>query len=540
MQTQFGEVPTPKRVDVVHDKEGNITGIHLYESWSGKDDNPTTILTKQGEYFVTNGEDPEYYTYNEKTNQLKNHTQAIKDEAEAKAQKEAAAATQNEILENLKKAAEEEIKPQEPKFGLGEDVQQPVTKGPDFKEVFAKNKTVNIDETGSNQRLTKNNQWNTNLVVPKKATFNEEGVPDRIAIELPSDYGSKNADGVAQKRYQVLYYNAETGRYADRMGVREFEMNITDDGIKLKQINPDDKKVKTFLDNNTKVVAKNAEKVLTDDGAKIDKKVIKDDASAQEILNNLANRNTAWQTYLTVGTDNGYLTGSNGLLEKLTDHSQFKTLEQIQPAIDGLMAAIPDNDDIKASPEYKAVETALAELNASGTLKDGKITQLDNAFRELAKTHMQSSQGVNYAHNSFIVGGYGKVVIQPNKSDSMWMTDAKITIGEQEYTFEYGGRTVDFQDLVENLNDNKRENLAFISNDPLANNRHGEIKFNIEKAEVAKKDIRFKSDGNEYPVKVEADANGVKTAFVYSPDGKTKVPVEDVLNGRKPMPQNVA
>lgn len=86
--------------------------------------------------------------------------------------------------------------------------------------------------------------------------------------------------------------------------------------------------------------------------------------AAETLVNRLADRNTSWETYLQTGTENGSLTGSNGLLEKLFDAGaiksedgktsvSYKTYKNLKPAIDGLMASIPDSTEIKILPNTR-------------------------------------------------------------------------------------------------------------------------------------------------------------------------------------------
>ena len=82
------------------------------------------------------------------------------------------------------------------------------------------------------------------------------------------------------------------------------------------------------------------------------------------------------------------------------------------------------------------------------------------------------------------------------------------------------------------------DKLSLIRNDITGNNRHGEIKFNAERAQKLT-NLRFNDGVNSYPIKVKVnDAGEIVGAFVYSPDGKNKVEIEDLLNGRVKMPQN--
>lgn len=452
-----------------------------------------------------------------------------------------------------------------------EDTPKPVEKqtenivkeAPNFKEVFEKSgKKVNIDETGSSQRLTKNNTWTTDVIVPKRANYDGKGVPKEIAIALPSDYGEKGADGVAQKRYQTLkLVDPENNVYSDRAGVRHFEMNLTDDGINLKQVSynngkisdltsKDSDKVKTFLDNNVKIVEKEVENdyqkehkspfVRSDmnrDAARLIK--LENKEAAEALVNRLADRNTAWETYLQTGTENGSLTGSNGLLEKLFDAGSiksedgktsvsYKTYKNMKPAIDGLMASIPDNKEIKNSPEYKKIEALIQKLsNTKGTMNHNQVRDLDTALMELAKKNMVNPQGTNYANNSYLRSANNKVLIQPDNANSMWRTDAKFTMGGKDYYF-YRNDAVydkcyDFQDIV-GLN-------KLITNDVTANNRKGELTFNADKLNTEESYYFQTRGGRKLSVTVEDNI-----AFLTDKDGN-KFPLNDILNGRIPMPE---
>lgn len=239
-------------------------------------------------------------------------------------------------------------------------------------------------------------------------------------------------------------------------------MNLTDDGINLKQVSydngkisaltsKDSDKVKTFLDNNVKAVEKEVEtgyqkehksKLVGSDMNRDTGRLIKLESkeAAEALVNRLADRNTSWETYLQTGTENGSLTGSNGLLEKLFDAGviksedgktsvSYKTYKNLKPAIDGLMASIPDNTEIKNSPEYKKIKILTEELSKTkGTMNHNKVRDLDTALMELAKKNMVNPQGTNYANNSYLRSANNKVLIQPDNSNSMWRTDAKFTM----------------------------------------------------------------------------------------------------------------
>ncbi len=420
-----------------------------------------------------------------------------------------------------------------------------------FAEVFAKNKTVNISEKGSRQRLTAKEEWTTNLSIPKSAEYTEDGLPTKLSIALPSDYGFVGADGKKQVRYQTLKLSDPTNMiYTDGAGVRKFKMEVTEDGIKLSLVDTADSDIKSFLDKNTEIVAEDAqEKALTDNKDKLE---IKSKEDSDKLMQRLADRNSAWETYLQAGSDNGYLTGTHGLLEKLVDESDttgIKTYNDLKPAIDGLLARIPE--DLRTTPEYKKIEEALSKLaskpdadiksawyNQMFRIGNTPIRDLDLALENFAKAHLAGRvQGSNQANNAFLVGGTGsnRVVIQPERQDSMWKSDAKFTIGGKDYylyqTRTIMDRTVDFQDLVEYEDDGKLDKLSLIRNKSTGNNRQGEIEFNPERA--AAENFYFQTKGGKkLPVVVE---DGV--AYVQSSDGSTKVPVNDILNGRADMPE---
>lgn len=479
----------------------------------------------------------------------------------------------NEWIEEKTKVSTETTAPSEetPKTEPEEEVVD--IELPKFKEVFEKSgKKATIDETGSSQKLTRNNTWNTDVVIPKRANYDGNGVPKEIAIALPDDYGSKGADGVAQKRYQTLkLIDPENNIYSDKAGIRKFQMNIADDGITLKQVNyengkiaelsaKDSEKVKAFLDQNVKTVEKEVDKnyhkehkspfVRSDmnrDATQLIKLGNKENAEA--LVGRLADRNTAWQTYLQAGTENGSLTGSNGLLEKMYDAGNikskdgkssvaYKTYDSIKPAIDGLMAAIPDNKTTRNSAEYKEIKALVKELSESkGTMPHDKVRDLDTAFMKLAKKNMVNPQGTNYANNSYLRSANNAVLIQPDYANSMWRSDAKFTLGGKNYYFYRDDllwdKCYDFQDIVGN---NK-----LITNDSTANNRKGEISFNADKLDANESYYFQRFGGREIPVIIE---NGV--AYIEDPKVVTKdkngkavpkrIPLNEILNGRVPMP----
>lgn len=411
----------------------------------------------------------------------------------------------------------------------------------DTKAAFEKVKSITVDSTGSKQKLWLQDVRDTGVVVLKKKGFAENGLPKEIAIELPGSYGQKSADGVQQKRYQHwVLLDAEKGIYGDRAGIRKFQASIDEEGkIKFTQVDINDAKIKDFLNKNTKVAAEKAKEA----GLNEKQNKFKDDLTKEDtktLLDKMSDRNQAWETYLQVGTENGYLTGANGLFEELSDEGLATTFKDIEPAINGLLSRVPE--DVVASPEYAEVAKIVDGMRANPDANFNKVARdLDNALINLAKTHMAGNvQGTNHANNSFLVGGTGanKVTIQPEKADSMWKTDAKFTIGGQDYyMYEpnealWIDRTVDFQDLVTHKGEGDR---ALITNDVTGNNRYGAIKFDAKKLESMGENI-YLEGGNpkrKYDIKAE---DGV--AYIYSPDGSVKVPIEDVLNGRAGLPAN--
>lgn len=415
------------------------------------------------------------------------------------------------------------------------------------KDTIAKTKTVTVDSGNSKQRLVSQKNWQTGFVVPRNAKYAENGLPTKVSIRLPKEYGTKGPDGKVHVGYQDWkLIDAEKGVYTDKAGLRKFQIQIQDGKVSFNQIDINDKKIKKFLDDNTKIAAEKAKaNGLNEQQNKME---IKDAKAAKDIMSDLADRNKAWETYLQTGSDNGYVTGSQGLIEKLVDESAttgIKTYKDLKPALDGLMARVPQTPEVLNSAEYKAVTKILNEMKAApnkelttgwfrGTIKGNPARELDEALTNLAKTHLAGKvQGTNHANNSYLVGGNGKVIIQPDKSSSGFMSDAKITIdGKDYYLYQERflmDRTVDFQDSVQHKDDGTRDELSVIKNEVTGNNRHGEITFDVEKAKAEQFYFQT-SGGEELAVKVENDV-----AYVIGSDG-SKVPVNDVLNGRAPMP----
>ena len=598
--------PAEIRVQAEKAEDGTVAKLNLYEATGEEvadanpdEAKPTRTLVANGKYFTEGeGDEVKYYSYNAQAGALTDVTTKVKTEAAEQqriqgeigkladyAPKEGDAdfqeytdandATKLVMLQNRKVAKEQadeiakygDLVPQgDEKFDkmshaekiahleqlkqTRETEQQAERERlqtiEDRRTAFQniRQNGVTIDETGSKQRLTNKEQWNTGVVIPKKATVNENGYPSQIAIELPGEYGSIGPDGVAQKRYQTLYFNEETQTYADKRGLRQFEVNINDGKITLKQVDINDKNVKAALDADTAAFAAKAkEAALNENQTKFKDTMTKDDVTT--LMSKLADRNSSWETYLQAGTENGYLTGTLGLFEELFDEDHAKSFNDIKPALDGLAARVPE--DLK--DEFKPVQDIIDKLAANpnedvGTNQffhfyGGDIRDLDLALLDFAKNHMAGRvQGTNHANNSYLVGGTGenKVTIQPEKESSMWMSDAKFTIGGKDYnlyeTRDIMDRTIDFQDLVQHKDDGKRDELTLLSNDVTGNNRYGEIKANAER--FAADNFYFKgADGVKHNCVVE---DGV--VYVQSPDGQVKVPLEDVLNGRKPMPED--
>lgn len=500
------------RMRQAKDQDGNLTGILLYEGEEGinsEDAQPTRFLQLEGEYFVDgNGK---YYKYNAEQNVLSDYTTKALKEIES---------------QQAAEAGKVEVVPEEPE-------NNPEVEVPKFSDVFAKSKKVNVDETGSKQRITAQNQWETNLVVPKSAEYNENG--------------SKNADGVYQKRYQTLsLVDAENNIYSDKAGVRQFKLAFDENGISLVQQNIDDKKVKDFLDQNTLAVQEKVKNEGLND--KQNKMEIAAQEEAQDIMTKLSDRNNSWETYTQIGTDIGHITGAHGLLEKLVDEQDItgiKTFNDLKPAIDGLMARVPES--VMDTSEYQAVQEAIKTLAATpdADIKhswlrqvggDTDIRKLDRALMNLAKTHLAGRiQGTNHANNAYLVGGNGSVVITPDREKGVFDTDAKFGInGNNYYLYQeraFIDRTVDFQDVIEHQDDEHRDKLSLIRNDITGNNRYGEIKFNANRA-AENGPFYFKNDatGERFNILVEDGQ-----AYIAGKD-ESKILLEDILNGRVPMP----
>ena len=591
LQPDLATDPEAKPVDIrvkpEADDSGKITKIALYEGDKIDDTKaetePSRVLTAEGKYFIEGeGDNVKYYSYNAEAGTLADvttnvktakaqeaelaeykdyipqdneeynnmtHDQKIKflqgekqkateaaelapyaefvptDEAELEEYNKLDHAGKLAYLQGKQQAAQEEA-----------EAQQVIA---DRKEAFAniKQNGITIDETGSTQRLTGKQQWNTSVVLSKEV--NEEGYPSKISIALPGGYGSTGSDGVGQKRYHSLYYDAATNTYADKRGLRRFEVNIGEDGkITLKQLDAQAASagVKKALDNDTRIVQQRTQQAaLNEDKTKFKKDVTANDAKT--LLNAMADRNKSWETYLQAGTENGYLTGALGMFEEMKDEKLITSYKDIQPAVTGLMSRIPA-EVVKANPpEYQTLKAMVDEMEKTGKLPS-KMRNFDLALINFAKTHLAGKvQGTNHANNSYLVGGGGKVKIQPDDPNSMWMSDAKFTIGGTNYYLyqEQTGvdRTVDFQDAVRLDGTNTKGHQALLSNDLTGNNRQGAIKANAQK--FSESNFYFAAGGKEYKCVVE---KGI--VYVQSPNGKVKVPLEDVLNGRRPMPKDPA
>lgn len=440
------------------------------------------------------------------------------------------------------------------------------------KDLINNAKQVTVSERGSTQRLTKDDDWTTGVKISDEKTDN--GLPARISIQLPDAYGAVGPDGKKQVRYQTLHYDAETGCYSDKNKVRQFKLLTSENGITLMQVDAikASEGVKTFLDKNVKAVQeKTAETVQKENNShKMD--LQKKTPEQMTILKDLlSSRNSSWEVYTQVGSEVGYLTGAHGLLEEIVDESQVtgvKTYNDLSPMIKGLMSRAPEPGSIEVTSRlnskqrdqytalYNEAKNLIAEMaqNPEAPLKTGGpsggiVRDLDEILLPLGQLMAENQliEGINFANNTYLIGGSGSniVTITPARDHGMWKTDAEFRFAGDKAVYEMhsggggqGGRTVDFQDLVEHEDDGKLDKLSLIRNDITGNNRHGEIKFNAERAQKLT-NLRFNDGVNSYPIKVKVnDAGEIVGAFVYSPDGKNKVEIEDLLNGRVKMPQN--
>lgn len=440
------------------------------------------------------------------------------------------------------------------------------------KDLIKNAKQVTVSERGSTQRLTKDDDWTTAVKISDEKTDN--GLPARISIQLPDAYGAVGPDGKKQVRYQTLHYDAETGCYSDKNKVRQFKLLTSENGITLMQVDAikASEGVKTFLDKNvTAVQEKTAETVQkADNSHKMD--LQKKTPAQMNILKDLlSSRNSSWEVYTQAGSEVGYLTGAHGLLEEIVDESQktgVETYKDLSPMIEGLMSRAPEPGSKEVTTRlnseqqeqytalYNDAKNLIAEMaqNPEAPLKTGGpsggiVRDLDEILLPLGQLMAENQliEGINFANNTYLIGGSGSniVTITPTRDHGIVKTDAQFTFPGDDAVYEMhsggggqGGRTVDFQDLVEHEDDGKLDKLSLIRNDITGNNRHGEIKFNAERAQKLT-NLRFNDGVNSYPIKVKVnDAGEIVGAFVYSPDGKNKVPIEDLLNGRVKMPQN--
>ena len=543
------------RIHFPKDINGNTGGvIQLFDADLAYEDNPNAtddnpnykgslLLDKEtGMYVKYNrgeGEENQYYRLNGDSGLVevsKATVDGIKaDLAAAKAAEATTEATVEATAATEPTVPTEQTEPVETEEQrLAREAQEKAAAADATKSTFTKVKSVTVDSTGSKQKLWYQDVRETGVRIRQDKGFAENGLPKEIGIELPSGYGQKTADGVQQKRYQNwVLLDAEKGIYGDRAGIRKFQASIDEEGkITFKQIEIDDAKVKAFLNKNAEIAAAKAKENLNEDQTKFKEL---SDVEAKNVMTQLADRNKAWETYLQVGTENGYLTGAYGLFEELTDEHKttgIKNYNDLKPALDGLLSRVPE--DIVASPEYKAVADVVAKMQADPDKVNKHARDLDKALINLAKTHLAGGlQGANYANNSYLVGNgaAGKVTIQPDKADSMWKTDAKFTIGGQNYYFYRDDFTYDkcydFQDVVGHETANRK---PLITNDVTGNNRQGEITFHADRLEEGK-NFYFQAKGGA-KVKVTVDAG---VAYLTGADGK-KVPVNDVLNGKVPMP----
>ena len=442
------------------------------------------------------------------------------------------------------------------------------------KKLINDAKQVTINESGSTQKLTKDEEWTTDVKISSEKLDN--GLPARISIQLPDAYGADEPDGKKQVRYQTLHYDAETGFYSDKNKVRQFQLLTTEDGIVLQQVDPKkaSEGVKTFLDKNVKAVQeKTAETVQKENNShKMD--LQKKTPEQMTILKDLlSSRNSSWEVYTQAGSEVGYITGAHGLLEEIVDESQktgVETYKDLSPMIEGLMSRAPEPGSKEVTTRlnseqqeqytalYNDAKNLIDEMaqNPEAPLKTGGpsggiVRDLDEILLPLGQLMAENQliEGINFANNTYLIGGSGSniVTITPARDHGMWKTDAEFRFAGDNSVYEMhsggsgqSGRTIDFQDLVEHKDDGKLDKLSLIRNDITGNNRHGEIKFDVKRA-MNLTNLRFNDGTNSYPIKFESvdTGNGAEAvAYVYSPDGKNKVPIEDLLNGRVKMPQN--
>ena len=440
------------------------------------------------------------------------------------------------------------------------------------KDLINNAKQVTVSERGSTQRLTKDDDWTTGVKISSEKLDN--GLPARISIQLPDAYGADEPDGKKQVRYQTLHYDAETGCYSDKQKVRQFKLLTSENGITLMQVDAEkaSEGVKTFLDKNVTAVQEKIAETVQKAGNSHKMDLQKKTPQQMTILKDLlSSRNSSWQVYTQAGSEVGYPTGAYGLLEEIVDESQVtgvETYNDLSPMIKGLMSRVPKPDSIEVTSRlnseqreqytklYNDAKNLIAEMaqNPEAPLKTGGpsggiVRDLDEILLPLGQLMAENQliEGINFANNTYLIGGSGSniVTITPARDHGMWKTDAEFRFAGDKAVYEMhsggggqGGRTVDFQDLVEHEDDGKLDKLSLIRNDITGNNRHGEIKFNAERAQKLT-NLRFNDGVNSYPIKVKVnDAGEIVGAFVYSPGGKNKVEIEDLLNGRVKMPQN--
>ena len=90
-----------------------------------------------------------------------------------------------------------------------------------------------IDEGTSKQRILAKQNWQGNIVVPKNATFDETtGLPSKVYVQLPDNYGFTPAEGQAPSRQfmSLKCTDAAKGQYTDARGLRTFTVEVNNEG----------------------------------------------------------------------------------------------------------------------------------------------------------------------------------------------------------------------------------------------------------------------------------------------------------------------
>lgn len=423
---------------------------------------------------------------------------------------------------------------------------------PKFNDVFRTHPKLTIDETGSTQKLTKDNTWQTDVKLPKN--YDGNGLPGKIAIALPDQYGAEGPDGKAQKRYHTLtLIDADKNIYSDARGSRHFQMNVGEDGISLKQVSynkgdvselnkADSDKIKAHLDGDIKAVEKaalgkaqgkdgtslGADKALSHENTTINIKSYED---AKDVIDCLKDRNLAWGAYTAIGTDNGSWTGDHGLIEYLLD-TDFKDAQgneynlsfekDLKPALQGLMARVPK--EFQNDQDYIALNSYLTATDPASFKRN-----FDNRLISLAQK--MKLQGTNFMPNQFLRGPAGNVMIIPDDDSSIWNTDAKFnlpTTGDSNKDFYFYrsdyiyDKCYDFQDII--------GEGGLITNDATGNNRMGKINFDASKLKADERYYFQTKDGKEIFVSVEDGQAYITDA------NDNKILVNDILNGLVSMP----